>query len=132
MAKRLAVTVLLAPATIYQHAAVSSEGYAPAADARFAVVRAAGRSDGPWVLVHRRSGMLVESLLPPRKFSRTDKLAVAAAFHACTHLDWTPFDAIPQVSEGDLKGPGFAPEHRDAAGRIATELRIIASSILGA
>lgn len=127
---RAKVSVLLAPATIYQHAAHVAEGYAPAESARFAVVRTS--ADAPWELVHRRSGARVGSLLPalPRKLTMTDMLAVAAALHAHTELDWAPFDTLPECTpetkRDDVK---FADMAR--AQRLALELRRIASQALG-
>lgn len=128
--KRYPVTVLLAPASIYVHAAREAQGYAPAPDARFAVVRDQALPDGQWVLVHRRTGAKIESLLPARsrKLTMTDKLAVAAALYAATHLDWSPFDALPQTTHETKGVPAFAD--REKAEKVATEMRAIVAHVL--
>lgn len=124
---------LLAPATIYQHAGRYAEGQRPTANSRFGVVRSA--SDAPWLLVHIRSGSQVGSLLPARparsrKLTLRDLLAVASAFEAATHLDWAPFDNLPEIQPNDKKYPGFAESDRPAARRTANELMAIARQLL--
>lgn len=121
---------LLAPATIYQHAARYAEGQRPTTNSRFGVVRSA--SDAPWLLIHIRSGSQVGSLLPAlsRKLTLRDLLAVASAFEAATHLDWAPFDNLPEIQPGDTKHAGFAEADRPAAQRTANELMAIARQAL--
>lgn len=127
--RRIPARVLLAPVSIYQHAAHYGEGYRPTAGSRFAVVRT--RPDAAWVLVHIRSGMPVESLLPalPRKLTMTDKLNVAAAFEAATHLDWSALDAVPQVEEGAKKCAGLGAMNPSQTATVG-ELRRIAANLL--
>lgn len=129
MTRRYPVTVLLCPATIYQHAAREGRGYAPSETARFAVVRD-GADDAPWVLVHRNTGARVESLIPalPRKITMTDRLNVCAAFEAATHLDWSHFDNLPATTHETTSPPAFA----DLAGaqRVAAEMRKIALQVI--
>lgn len=129
MPRKVKVEVLKAPLTIYQHAARMAQGYAPAEDARFAVVR---EGDGPWQLVHRRSGCAVESCLPalPRKITMTEKLAVAAAWHSATHLDWSPFDGLPQCTH-ETKRDDIRFSDPAAAGRVAGDMRTLALQALG-
>lgn len=127
MTKRHPVKVLLCPATIYQHAARFGAGYAPSENARFAVVRDGEGKDAPWAFVHRRTGARVGSLLPvrARKLTMTDMLAVASAFEAATHLDWSPFDSLPVTTPATTGTPKFANER--AAQLLAGELRTIAA-----
>jgi len=82
-------------------------GYRPTPASRFAVTRAADRPEGPWLITHVRSGCGVTSILPatPRKLTMTDKLAVIAAWEAMTHLDWSAFDELPQVTPDSNKFP---------------------------
>jgi hypothetical protein len=49
----------------------------------------------------------VTSILPAtsRKLTMTDKLAVIAAWEAMTHLDWSAFDELPQVTPDSNKFP---------------------------
>lgn len=128
---KIPLKTLMAPATIYQHAAFYAEGFRPTASSRFGVVRERA-GEGPWLLVHIRSGSRVGGLLPalPRKLTLSDVLAVAAAFEAQTHLDWGPFDRLPEVQEGDRKGVGFAMEDADAARTLAASLRELAAQTL--
>lgn len=128
--RRHSVTVLLCPATIYQHAARFGAGYAPTEKARFAVVRDGDDKQAPWVLVHRRTGARVGSLLPvhARKLTMTDMLAVASAFEAATHLDWSPFDSLPVTTPATTGTPKFANER--AAQLLAGELRVIAAGVV--
>ena len=82
-------------------------GYRPTPASRFAVTRAADRPEGPWLITHVRSGCGVTSILPAtsRKLTMTDKLAVIAAWEAMTHLDWSAFDELPQVTPDSNKFP---------------------------
>lgn len=130
MTRRYPVTVLLCPATIYQHAARFGSGYAPTETARFAVVRDADDKSAPWALVHRRTGARVGSLLPvrARKLTMTEMLSVAAAYEAATHLDWRPFDSLPVTTPATTGTPKFADER--AAQLLAGELRTIAAAVI--
>lgn len=125
--RRIKVTCLLAPATIYQHAARTAEGYKPSENSRFAVVRC---GDAPWELVHIRSGGKVNSLIPQhvRRPTMTDLLGVAAAFDAATHLDWRAFDALPEIRPGAKGYPSFSS---DLPPPPQAELRALACQALG-
>jgi hypothetical protein len=111
----------------YMAARLTVQGYRPTDSSRFAVVRL--NSKAPWDLIHVRSGMSVGSLLPAlsRPLGRDDKLAVAAAFEAQTHLDWAPFDSLEQI------GPDFNGRQSlagDAARLTAMALRQVAAQVL--
>ncbi len=97
MAKRIPITTQIP----YMTARVTVQGYRPTASSRFAVVRA--KADAPWSLIHVRSGMPVNSLLPAvsRQLTLADRLAVAAAWGAQTHLNWSAFDDLEEL------GPNF-------------------------
>ncbi len=86
--------------TPYMTARLTVSGYRPTESSRFAVIRI--RPESPWSLIHVRSGMPVDSILPAlsRKLTRDDKLAVAAAFEAQTHLDWSAFDELEEIGAG--------------------------------
>lgn len=129
--KRVKVSVLLAPATIYQHAARVAEGYAVSADARFAVVRSDAHNCS-WLLVHRRTGAPVASLLPTlrRKVTLRDLLAVCASWHAASHLEWDHFDRLPQTTRETTRVPDF--DNRDAAMRVGQEMRALAAQAVPA
>jgi hypothetical protein len=98
MARRIPVSAVLAPAGIYRREARAVTGYKASERSRFAVVRASDESI--WMLIHIRSGGGLESTLPalPRRLTLADKLAVAAAWDAVTHLDWSAFDDLPAAS----------------------------------
>lgn len=114
--------------TPYMTARLTVSGYRPTESSRFAVIRI--RKDSPWSLIHVRSGMPVESLLPAlsRKLTRDDKLAVAAAFEAQTHLDWSAFDELQELGPNfngsqymdPAKGAALAPALRDLAAQVLT------------
>jgi len=109
MARRIAHAQLLAPNGIYAREAAEAVGYRPSPTSRFCVVR---RDEAaPWELVHVRSGAKVDSLLPAlsRKLTCADKLVVAAAFDAATHLDWSDFDALPEVTRAQGSKPRLEP-----------------------
>ena len=111
----------------YMTARLTVSGYRPTAASRFAVVRV--NADAPWSLIHTRSGMPVNSLLPAlsRKVTLADKLAVAAAFEAQTHLDWAAFDELQEL------GPGFnGTQYMDPAkgAALAVTLRQLAGQVL--
>lgn len=86
--------------TPYMTARVQVSGYRPTDSSRFAVARV---DKGPWLLLHVRSGMPVDSILPAlaRPVTMEEKLSVAAALEAQTHLDWSAFDSLQEL------GPGF-------------------------
>ncbi len=104
-------------------------GYRPTPTSRFAVTRAADRPEGPWLITHIRSGCGVTSILPAvmRKLTMTDKLAVTAAWEAMTHLDWTAFDELPQVSPDSNKFPVI---DQAKAGPVVREMREAAKAVL--
>jgi hypothetical protein len=111
----------------YMTARLTVSGYRPTDSSRFAVVRV--NAGAPWDLIHVRSGMSVGSLLPAlaRKVTLADKLAVAAAFEAQTHLDWAAFDDLQEL------GPGFnGTQYMDPAkgAALAPALRQIAAQVL--
>lgn len=123
MARRIPYTGFIP----YMTARLSVKGYRPTETSRFAVVRI--REGAAWDLVHVRSGMSVGSLLPAlsRALNRDDKLAVAAAFEAQTHLNWTAFDALEEL------GPNFnGRQSLDPATALPTvnALRDIAAQVL--
>jgi hypothetical protein len=95
---RIPINALLAPCGIYQPDAVEARGYAPSHNARFVVVRTS--KDAPWRLIHAKSGAGIDSILPATmtRITLAEKLAVASAWQAATHLDWSAFDALPQVT----------------------------------
>lgn len=130
MTKRVRVKVLMPPATSYQHAAVYAEGYAPGENARFAVVRMA--DDRPWLLVHRRTGIGVNSLFPTTcgKLGLAPKFAAAAALEAATHIDWAPFDRLPELQAGVKET--YNPTLGAAGMALAPELRRIVAQAVGA
>jgi hypothetical protein len=108
-------------------ARLTVSGYRPTGSSRFAVVRV--NADAPWSLIHTRSGMPVNSLLPAlaRKVTLGDKLAVAAAFEAQTHLDWAALDDLQEL------GPGFnGTQYMDPAkgAALAATLRQLAAQVL--
>lgn len=112
--------------TPYMTARVTVQGYRPTAASRFAVARV---SNGPWDVLHVRSGMPVNSLLPalPRVLTLADKLAVAAAWEAQTHLDWSAFDALEEL------GPNFnGRQTMDPAKALSTvqAMRELAATVL--
>lgn len=129
--RRIPIRTLLAPATIYQHAAHYAEGYRPTANSRFAVVRQS--PDDTWSLVHIRSGKRVDAALPAaaRKLTMTDKLTVAAAWEGAAHLDWSAFDALNEIKEGATGKPSFG---NLTASQLATmdEMRKLAATAISA
>jgi hypothetical protein len=113
--------------TPYMTARVTVSGYRPTDASRFAVARVSDR--GPWLLLHVRSGMPVDSLLPAlsRPVTMPEKLAVAAAWEAQTHLDWSAFDGLQEL------GPNFnGRQHLDpATGRATAQaMREIAAQVI--
>lgn len=115
--------------TPYMTARIKVEGYRPTETSRFAVARIDRNQN--YQLIHARSGMPVESLLPAlsRTVAMTEKLAVAATWEAQTHLDWTAFDSLEEL------GPGFnGRQHLDASkpGALATvtAMRELAAQIV--
>lgn len=109
MARRIPIQTLIAPNGMYQRQAMLAAGYRPAPDSRFAVVRAGPAA--PWALTHVKSGGSLDSILPARgyKITMTEKLAVAAAFEAASYVDWSAFDALPQVTESTTDCPTMSP-----------------------
>lgn len=87
--------------TPYMTARLTVHGYRPTASSRFAVIRINDKA--PWSLIHVRSGMPVNSLLPAlaRPLTLADKLGVAAAWETLTHCDWSAFDGLEEL------GPNF-------------------------
>lgn len=113
--------------TPYMTARLTVSGYRPTESSRFAVIRI--RKDSPWSLIHVRSGMPVNSLLPAlsRQLTRDDRLAVAAAWEAQTHLNWAVFDDLEEL------GPGFnGSQYLDPAKGAATvaAMRDLAAQVL--
>lgn len=114
--------------TPYMTARVRVSGYRPSAASRFAVARVGDRKDAPWRLIHVRSGMPVDDVLPLNMTGLADKLAVAAAWEALTHCDWTAFDTLEELGEGfngrqhlDASKPGAqvtVAAMREAAARV--------------
>lgn len=126
--KRLAHTQLLAPNGLYAREAAEANGYRPSATSRFCVVR---RDEAaPWELVHVRSGAKVDSLLPARsrKTTLAEKLRVAHAFDAATHLDWSDFDQLPQVTRAQGDKPRLEPTPRMVA--MVADLQAIVRQVL--
>lgn len=114
--------------THYMTARVSVEGYRPAEASRFAVARVSDKA--AWDLLHVRSGMPVNSLLPAlsRSLTMRDKLAVAAAWEAAS-LDWSAFDALEELGPSSNKRQHLDPA--TAADTVAA-MRAIAAATLGA
>ncbi len=111
----------------YMTARLNVSGYRPTPSSRFAVIRI--RKDSPWSLIHVRSGMPVNSLLPAlsRQLTRDDRLSVAAAWEAQTHLDWSAFDDLEEL------GPNFnGSQHVDPAKGAPTfaAMRELAAQVL--
>lgn len=130
MTKRIAHKQLLAPNGLYARHAAEAVGYRPSPTSRFCVVR---RDESrPWELVHVRSGAQVGSLLPAlsRKLTLADKLAVARAFDVATHLDWSDFDALPEVTEAQGAKPRLEPT--DKMRGMVSELVAIARTAIEA
>ena len=111
----------------YMTARLTVKGYRPTAASRFAVIRT--NADAPWSLIHVRSGMPVNSLLPAlaRKLTLADKLAVAAAFEAQTHLDWSAFDELEELGP-NFNGSQYMDPAKGAA--LAVSLRELAAQAL--
>jgi hypothetical protein len=78
-------------------------GWSANPGSRWGVVRLRGDAKQPWVMRHLRSGQAIGSLLPPRKVSLAEQLAVCAALDACSE-DFACFDALPLVGP-DYNGP---------------------------
>ncbi len=102
------------------------QGYRPTANSRFGVTRT--REDAPWCLSHIRTGMGVSSVLPPvmRKRTMAELLAVASAWEAATHLDWTAFDELPPIGPDTMDQPKI---DQAKAGPTVRAMREIAESI---
>lgn len=115
--------------TPYMTGRITVTGYRPTANSRFAVARI--DRAGAWDLLHVRSGMPVNSVLPalPRALTLADKLAVAAAWEAQTHLDWSAFDNLEELGPSSNKR-----QHLDPATARATvdAMRAIAAQVLEA
>lgn len=73
-------------------------------DGRFAVIRHR-KGEGPWIVVHLRTGVGVGSILPPRCTSLADKLAVMQRWEAAPHLDWSAFDELPAIGPDSTDMP---------------------------
>lgn len=113
--------------TPYMTARVTVTGYRPTESSRFAVARVSDAA--AWDLLHVRSGMPVNSLLPalPRVLTLADKLAVAAAWEAQTHLNWAAFDDLEEL------GPNFnGRQSMDPAkaGATVQAMRELAATVL--
>ena len=111
MAKRLPYTGQIP----YMTARVTVTGYRPTKASRFAVARVSDKA--PWSLIHVRTGMPVNSVLPAlsRALTMADKLAVAAAWETLTHCDWSAFDSLEEI------GPSFnGKQHLDPAKAMPT------------
>jgi hypothetical protein len=109
MTRRIKIDAILAPAGIYQREARPVSGYRPTADSPFAVVRVGAGPSAHWKLIHVKSGGSIDSPLPARGYhlTLTHKLAVAAAWTAATHLDWSAFDKLPAVTLETTEAPGL-------------------------
>ena len=123
MAKRIPITTQIP----YMTARVTVQGYRPTASSRFAVIRA--KADAPWSLIHIMSGMPGNSLLPAlsRQLTLADRLAVAGAWEAQTHLDWSAFDDLEEL------GPSFnGSQYLDPAKAQATvnAMRELAAQVI--
>ena len=126
MTRRIKTTAIFPPNGIYRQSPVPVEGYKPTENARFGVVRYG--ADAPWLLVHLATGYSVGNLLPAlsRKITLTEKLAVAAARGAQTHLDWQEFDALPATTMETKEAPQFVLSPRDTL----AAMRQIAEQVL--
>lgn len=130
MSKRIPVAVRR-PRSIYAAANMLQNGYTVSEGARFAAVRERD-GEGPWLLVHRRTGMMVASLLPASgKVTLAGLLRVIAAWEVATHLDMSWLDNLPACEPGtherDIPRPNAA-----TMARCVPELRTLAAIALKA
>lgn len=123
---KLVPVSVMRPRSVYAPANTTCPGYAPSAESRFAVVRDRP-GEGPWLLVHRRTGMLVASLLPVGKFTRTELLATIQAWDAATHLDMSYLDSLPQTVAGSHERD--IPRLPETSRGMVAELRTIAADL---
>lgn len=130
MTRRIKIATLLSPLGA-RGSVLRVEGYRPTSKSRFAVVRTA--ADRPWLLIHVRSGAIVDSAIPavPRKLTMTDKLNVATAWEAATHLNWGPFDRIEAVILETTNVINFARADQDEARAILPDMRRLAAQAIG-
>ena len=129
MTKRIPVTVRR-PRSHYAAANMLQNGYTTSEGARFAAVRARD-GEGPWILVHRRTGMMVGSLLPASgKATLAGLLRVIAAWDAATHLDMSWLDSLPECEAGTHEEDIPRPDAADIA-RYVPEMRKLAAVALG-
>ncbi|NBW08584.1 MAG: hypothetical protein EBR82_11220 [Caulobacteraceae bacterium] len=101
MTKRIAIDQLLAGSGVLR----TEKAYTTDAASRFAVVQPLN-APGVWILVHRRSGIRIQSLLPSAKLSLAAALRYIAALDAL-EIDWTPFDTIDEVRWSGAPPKGF-------------------------
>lgn len=79
-------------------------GYKAARNGRFGVIRHRD-GEGPWIVVHLRTGVGVGSCLPASCVSLSEKLAAVAKWEAATHLDWSAFDELPEIGPDSTAMP---------------------------
>ena len=110
--------------TPYMTGRIGVTGYRPTASSRFAVGRIDRNQN--YQLIHVRSGMPVESLLPAlgRTIVMSEKLAVAAAFETLTHCDWSAFDDLPELGPSSNVRAHLDPGK--AASTVAEMRRVVA------
>lgn len=114
--------------TPYMTARIRVAGYRPTASSRFAVARIDRNQS--YQLIHVRSGMPVESLLPAlgRPIVMTEKLAVAAAFEALTHCDWAVFDDLQELGES-FNGRQHLDTSKPGAMATVAEMRRVTAEV---
>lgn len=102
-----------------------AEAYLTNEGSRFAVTRLDAKT--PWVLTHRASGYMVNSLLPISVRSTiAELLAIVSAWEAHTELDLDAFD-LAKFGQGF---DGISETNRRRVQRLSHELRDIALQVV--
>lgn len=128
MANRIATTVRR-PRSLYAPANMLQSGFTTSDTARFAAVRER-KGEGPWLLVHRRTGMLVVSLLPAKgKATLAGLLRVIAAWESASHIDLSWLDELPECVAGTHEKDIPRPDAARMA-KCVPELRTLAAQAL--
>lgn len=99
------------------------EGYQAARGGRFAVIRHR-KGEGPWIVVHVRTGVGVGSCLPASCVSLADKLAACAKWEAATYLDWSAFDELPAIGPDSTTMPRIDQQKAGPTVRAMAELAV--------
>lgn len=102
-----------------------AEAYLTKESSRFAVTRLDAKA--PWVVTHRASGMMVNSLLPiSTRATVAELLAIIAAWEAHTELDLEAFDLATFGKGFD----GISAGDKRRVQRVTHELRDIALQVV--